>query len=282
MTTTIETPTYQRILKYARLVHSKPKRNGVYYLHCYDDDKFIIDGGRFKMLPDEYLKYCRFDQFYIHIEPKAKRAMYYAYDIGDFTTGKKTNEEDGYFDWDKIETAVFNFFVINIRELVEMDNPYSENAGEQVFPAQYGNRYDDNARRSNGFNTHTSHHNPTTNSWAYNPNAYKEREAFYDKMNAFLKECQTSRAIDHINDTINKMYSDEKFDDLDTVVRMLPFDKMNIPSLLSMCRVLQDKPKVREGKHFFSKVKDHLTKLKPIKADTILRGLEPIAPIVQT
>jgi hypothetical protein len=112
--------------------------------------------------------------------------------------------------------------------------------------------------------------------YSYGTSAYKEREAFYDKINLSLKENRTSQAIDQINDHITAMCKDKKFDELDYLIKMVVFDKLNIPTMLGILSATQGADHVlKERKDFYNKVKTHITKIKPSRVDLVLRNLEP-------
>lgn len=263
---------YQRILNYIELIQKKAKKD-VKFFYFEDGKKFIVDGNRIKLLPFEFHKLYSKDEFYVHINPSDKKVMYYAFDIQDYVSGKNVNEEEGYMKWEDVEDCIYNFFVLNIKELAETIAPYTE--VQDPKPSQ--TTYQHNHGYTPGYNGGGyGNHTPTNYTSGYGTGSYKEREAFYDKLWAFLKENKTTSALDFIGTHFKKMSEDKKFEDIDTMLRLISFDKLNTPTMLGILDatgVSDDHLKSR--KEFFDKVKAHLTKIKPARAGFLLRNLEP-------
>jgi len=115
-----------------------------------------------------------------------------------------------------------------------------------------------------------------TSQFTYGTPSYKEREAFYDKLNSLLKENKSTQAMDHISTHLNKMCEEKRFEDLDVLLRLITFDKLNVPAMLNILdatKAFDNSLKARS--EFFGKVKIYLKKIKPIKSDDLLKGLEP-------
>jgi hypothetical protein len=240
--------------------------------------KFIVDGKKIKMLPTEYAKLNSKNEFYINVDPDAKKVIYYAFDLESLTDKEKTNEELGNFEWDKVVEQIYSFITLHLKELTTANTPYldMDNGGKSSSS--------DWSSRPTSVPSSESWRNPTRqydtsssyNSSSYNSSSYKEREAFSGKVMDLLKECKTSSAIDFVSNTLAKMCEDKKFDDIDLVLRWLTFDKLNIPVMLAILSTTRGADHIlKERKEFYGKVKTHLTKIRPAKAEYFLRDLEP-------
>lgn len=273
----MEETKYQRILKYVDLIFNKNKKNAKFFYFDDETKKFIVDGNRFKFLPFDYHKFYIKDEFYIHVNVHEKKVMYYAYDIKNYVDGEHVNEEQGFMEWNDVEDCIYNFFVVNVKDLADTTTPYldviapSKQLGSSAPPAHnYGSHH-------NGHNNYSSHNN-NYSAHSYGTPAYKEREAFYDKLWALLKENKTSHAIDHIATSLNQMCDDKKFEELNTLIRMISFDKLNIPAMVGILTVTsKSEDLISARKDFFDKVKTHLvkTQIKPERMSLVLHDLEP-------
>lgn len=261
---------YKRIIDYIELIQRKPGKE-VKFFHFDDGKKFIIDGNKLNILPFNLHHLKAKDEFYVHINPLDKKVMYYAFDIEEYISSRAVNEEEGILKWDDIETCIYNFFVMNIKELTDATSPHSD-------------VYDPSK---------SSHHNtpytppvytPPSNgyggsyggNYSYGSPEYKEREAFYDKLWPLIKEGKTTIAMDLIEQHIGKMCDEKKFEDLDTLIRLITFDKLNIPTMLGILNATSaNEASLKARRDFFDKVKTHITKIKPDRAGAILKGLEP-------
>lgn len=253
---------FQRIINYIELIKRKPKQDVKFFNFDDSDRKFIVDGNKFKLLPFKYYYLYEREEFYIHVNIIDKKIMYYAFDVESHAANKHINEEEGYMNWDEVETCVYNFFALNIKLLTDIATPYSEINEPKSKPMQ----------ASTQLATHThSYHDTSYYNTGYGSASYKEREAFYDKLWAFLKENKTSQAIDHIVAHFEKMCQEKKFEDIDSLLRIISFDKltaMTMIAILDATNEVDDCLKAR--KDFFEKVKVYLKKVKPTRANLIL------------
>ncbi len=266
----VQETTHEQILKWVNLVQRKPRKDGVDYFQFEDGKKFIVNGNRLKLLPEAYNQLKKLDQFYVHIDPVGKLVMYYGYDIADYASGRKENETDGYMNWSDVENNILTFFLVNIRELTDVLSPYTEVTGtnqEHSYPRSHHGQFGPHLPP-----TQYPHHN------AYQPydhTSYKERDSFYEKLWGHLKDNKTTKAVDHIYETFDKMIEDNKTDNLDTMLRTIAFDKLNIPTMLTILRASKDKPGLLTSrKDFLDKVKTYLGKIKPVRTEMLLKGLE--------
>lgn len=254
---------FQRILNYIELIKRKPKQDVKFFYFDDNDKKFIVDGNKFKLLPFKFYPLYDKEEFYIHVNTIDKKIMYYAFDIESCLDNKHINEEEGYMDWDEVEACIYNFFALNIKLLSDIATPYSEVSEPKSKPMPVS--------------THTPthqypYHDSTYYNTGYGSPAYKDREAFYDKLWVFLKENKTSQAIDHIGTHFEKMCEEKKFEDIDSLLRIITFDKltaMTMAAILDATSQVEDSLKAR--KDFFEKVKVYLKKVKPARANLILR-----------
>lgn len=260
-----------RIKNYIDLIRKKPKKDVNFFI-LEDGHTFIVDGGRLKLLPFDLHRLYAKDEFYIQIDAKEQKAMFYAYDIPDYTTGTHTKEEQGLIPWNDIEDCVYSFFVTEIDQLTESITPHLE----AIEPINDSRNYNSHLGHS-GYPSHSyappSH---TATYSGYGTASYKEREAFFDKIWDLLKYNKTTTAMDLISNHLHKMCTDKKFDDIDTIFKMISFDKLTIPTMLKMLdATLESDKSLKARKDFFDKVKTHLTKIKPTRVGNILRNLEP-------
>lgn len=261
---------YQRILNFVDVIHKNPKKN-IKYFYFDENKKFIVDGKKIKLLPLKYQRLIEKDSFHIHANPVERICMYYAYNNSKLAIDSQEDEEEGFIPWSEIEGNFYSFFVINIKELADTATPYSTDKSTADKPEVVSS-------------TH-SYKNPTSStevsktyeqayqySGSYSSSSYKEREAFYDKINDFIKNGRTTSAIDFVAEHFNKMMQEKKFEDLDTLIRLISFEKINIPTMfeiLAATTLVNDSLKERQT--FFNKVKNHILKIKPSQADNIMR-----------
>jgi len=265
---------HKKILAYVDLIQRKPKKD-IKFFYFDDGKKFIVDGNRLKLLPFEFHQFYTKDEFFIHVNPIEKRVMYYAYDIKDFLDNRHINEEEGYMSWDQVADCIYNFFVICVKDLTDIVAPYEEAVnGKPIANSSSTTRQHSSYTYDHGNYNHTSHYNSSPH--GYGTSAYKEREAFCEKLWALLKENKTSHAMDHIGATLGKMCDDKKFDELDSLLRLINFDKLSITTMLGVLDATAKADEhLKARKDFFDKVRTHLTKIKPARAKDILRNLEP-------
>lgn len=271
---------HQKILNYIELIQRHPK-DSVKFFYFDDGKKFIVDGNMLKLLPWGYYNLYGKDEFYIHVNPIEKKVMYYAFDIEKLSSGKHINEEEGFLEWEEVEDSIYNFFVLNIKTLSSIGTPYIDvqdpkASGKSNVSSSVGNYNGSNY--SNGYQNYQNNYEKT---FGYGSSAYKDREAFYDKLKASIKENSTTKAIDLISCHMDKMIADKKFDELDAVIRLIEFDKLNVPIMLGILDITkQADGSLKERRLFFDKVKTHLTKLKPTRMNTLLRDRESKTKVV--
>jgi hypothetical protein len=259
---------YQRILNFIELIQRHPKES-VKYFYFDDGKKFIVDGNRLKLLPFEYHRLNSKDEFYVHVNPLDKQIMYYAFDVENLNTGKHVNEEEGFIEWNSdIEDCIYNFFVLNIKELSSTMTPYSDAQDPKNAKSSFSS--------SSSSSSQSSQSHYTDYSYGYGTDAYKTREAFFDKLWAYLKDNRSAKALDHIHSHIEQMVNEKKYGELDVLLKMISFDKLTIPTMLEMLDTTKKADaSLKERSEFFNKVKTHLVKIKPTRAGHLLRNFEP-------
>lgn len=263
---------HQLIINYIDLVKKKSKDCKYFYFED-DSSKFVVDGNKLRLLPIEYHNLYNKDEFYVQVSPLEKKICYYAFDVEAFGNSKKINEKQGFMDWDQLETCIYNFFALNIKELSNSMTPHvevSKSRPETVHSSSFSSESSNSSPNHNGYgnNYGSSYYGAT----------YKEREAFYDKLWAFIKDNKTTMAMDHIGDHIQKMCDENKFDDLDSLIRMISFDKLNVPTMLGILNATQDVNHTLKARpDFYSKVKTHIAKVKPTRVGIMLRKFESIS-----
>lgn len=277
MTTQFGGSNYQKIMNFIDLVQRKGRKD-VKYFHFDDGKKFIVDGNKLKLLPfDKHHLYSK-DEFYVHVNPVEKKIMYYAFDVENLVTPRNTNEEEGYMDWNDLEDCIYNFFVLNIKELADSMAPYVEVTDPNPKPASSSHSSSSSFSSGSTYSgpTNYNNYNSYNSPYGYGTQAYKDREAFYDKLWALLKENKTSKAMDHISAHLKKMCADKKYDELDHLIKMITFDKLNTITMLGILDITNDDDHLlKSRKEFFDKVRTHLVKVKPAWATNMLRPFEP-------
>lgn len=260
---------YGKIQGFVETIKHKPKKD-VKSFFFDEDTKFIVDGKKLKLLPIEYSHLSAKDEFYMYVNLREKVIRYYAYDIKDFIYNEKINTRIGIMEWTvSIEDSLHNFFVSNIKDLTEATFPFSQ-INTNIQPHAPLCRCDQ-------CKPHQSPHQPTEyDRWknTFDNSSYKEREAFYDKIWALQKIGRVSQAIDFIHETIDDMHKREKFSIIDDILRLITFDKLTIPAMINLAAATNGIEKLNDRKFFVGKVKDHIVKLKPTRANMILKGLD--------
>jgi hypothetical protein len=268
---------HEKILNYIELIQRHPK-DSVKFFYFDDGKKFIVDGNMLKLLPWGYYNLYGKDEFYIHVNPIEKKVMYYAFDIEELSSGKHIHEEEGFFEWEQVEDCIYNFFVLNIKTLSSVGTPYIDVQDPKASGKSSSTNYSNPGNYNSGYQNYQNNYEKT---FGYGSSAYKDREAFYDKLKASIKENSTTKAIDLINCHMDQMIADKKFDELDTVIRLIDFDKLNVSIMLGILDITkQADGSLKERRFFFDKVKTHLTKLKPTRTNTLLRDREPKTKVV--
>jgi hypothetical protein len=277
----IELSMHGKIENYVSWIKAHPNK-AVRYFTFDDGKKFIVSGDRLKLMPLEYDKFRSKDGFWVHVDIDIKTVMYYAFDIEDYTTGKHINDEEGFFDWDKVEEPIYNFLVLNIDDLATLKINHGKalsTTTEQFCEIPRRSSISDYTKPINAY-TPPAYTPPNYNSHNYYGSPeYKAREAFYDKLNAFLKQNNTVYAIDFINENIETMCKEKKFSEIDTWLNFMVFDKLNVPAMLGILRATNNIDNVlKNRKDFFEKVQRFLIKIKPGLVDNLLKDLAPGKP----
>src|SRR5271165_7056415 len=195
----IANTTYDKILDYLNSIQSHPK-NDVKYFFFDEHKKFIVSGEKLKSLPSQYQKYYSREEFYIHVDVLNKRIQFYAFDLKDYNSGARINESGGVIVWCKeVEDSIYNFLVLNIRNLSSATFPYSEKP--TTYQSQPSYKPYQHEPPYPGYQG--SFNNNSSQSY-YDGSSYKDREAFFDKVNALIKSNKTAKATDYIFDSISK------------------------------------------------------------------------------
>lgn len=258
---------YERIRNFLTTIKKSPKRHGVYFFFQEDEDVFIVEGERVKMLPPRWDRFNRYDEFFIRVDLKRRVVMFTAWDIKDWSTGEFENEVDDIIPWDDAEKAILSFFSREIENLTESPTPYSGSHRDDVYSHS---RSEDYRRHSHG------------SSWTgHNSNYYitsKERDAFFDKVKVCFSDNRASHAVDCVNEELERLIGEKKFDEIDSILRMVQFEKLNIPVMLAFLKGTQkNAAEIFARAHFFDKVKTYISKTKPSFAKVLLDGLEKAA-----
>lgn len=254
---------YNKIHNFIDLIKQNPKKD-VNYFFFDENKKFIVSGHKLKSLPAPHCAYYANEEFYVQVDVINRRVQFYAFDIKDYITGERINETTGIMEWCKeIEDSIYNFLVLNIKELSNATYPYSGVSENKPKATQSYAPY-----------VHKPYEPPTYNSYgsnSYGSPAYKEREAFLDKVNDFIKNNKTAQATDYIFDNLNKMNEEKKTTMIDDILRLIVFDKLNIPIMVSILEATKSINGLKDRGLFLGKVKSHLQKLKPSRVDMILK-----------
>lgn len=108
--------TYDRIVSFMQLARERLLPT---YKHLYfnGDDSFVVNGQMIKLIPFQYHKFYLRDEFYISVNVARREVAYYAYD------NANGDDEEGYMEWHDMEDCIYNFFVLNIKDIVGADKP---------------------------------------------------------------------------------------------------------------------------------------------------------------
>lgn len=276
----LEQTNYQRIINFIDLIQKKPKKD-VKFFFFDAGKKFVVNGKMIKLLPMEYQKLSTKDEFYIHVNPEEKKVMYWAYDIKDYVNAQPIAQEEGYMTWEKVEDCIYNFLAINIRDLSETVAPYNEVGRTSSTTSSSSSSYS-NKDHGGGFIGGGSNNYPysggTTTTYDYSSPSYKEREAFFTKLGDLVKEAKTAVAMDLIDEQIGKMKAEKRFDDINTLLARVYFDKLSTITMLGLLTATAgEDDKLKERKVFYGKVQEHLRKIN-VKKDRQAQMLKNLAP----
>jgi hypothetical protein len=257
---------YNKILNFLDLIKEHPKKD-VNYFFFDEAKKFIVMGEKLKSLPLVYHKHYTKEEFYVHVDVINRKVQFYSFDIKDYITGDRINESTGIIEWCKeVESSIYNFFALNIKELSNATYPYSQQYNDRPKSTQSYAPYDKPYQSQQSHQTQTYNNNNY-----YGSPAYKEREAFIDKINDLVKANKTAQATDFISETVSKMNKENKQSIVDDALRMIMIDKINIPVMVSLLEATKDLENLKERSYFLNKVRDHLIKLKSSRVDMVLK-----------
>jgi hypothetical protein len=299
---------YLRITKFLRYITQFPIATFPTYFINKDECVCIVRADRLSSLPTTVSKYTQCDEFWIQFDADNKIATYYAFDIKDYTSGEIENEQRGEIGWDKIETQFFHFLATNLKELTCSSQPYSDLGGDNIkqlpgssilAPTAYcpipRNEDPDSHWRNENWGhgdyhrrgAHTAsqapfygpHHNPTP---VYSHEEYKERSAFTDKVEGYAKQHQTSLAIDFIHKSVPELVRDNKQALLDSILRFILIDRLNLPIMASLIEATKGLDKSRGREEFIEKYKAYIGKIrtKNVMANKFLARIETDAKAV--
>jgi len=276
--------THDKIINYIDFILKHPRE--LKYFSFDEGRTFIVDGNRIKMLPTEYAKFYQRDEFYISVDPDAKKVIYYAFDVENYTSDEHVNDSLGFFEWDKVSEQILTFLSLHLKELTTSTTPYTDIAEKKTSTSSSSSSHSRGTEAmarchnsdypySGSTGTYSGVGSSSTTRYNYS-NSYKEREVFNSKLTDLMKECKTAAAIDHIKENISKMCEEKKFENVDDILRWITFDKLNIPIMLTFLDLTRGADHIlKQRKEFYDKVKNHLMKIKPARAGHILRNMEP-------
>jgi hypothetical protein len=259
------------ILRYLSLIEAKPKKDSKIFLFEGSGKKFIVDGKYIKMLPHEYTYLYQRDEFWMLIDPILQYVLFYAWDKEGYVTTSigRTNEIGDKMDWDKVETQIYNFFVVNIDSLSESLTVSEDAVKTNRYLQSISNNAHHNAppkgssANGNYANSHIQSH-PLP--YSYDTVEYKNRQVFNEKMFAFIKANMSTKCVDLIEDTFKSFKQDKKFSDIDFYIKgFAAYDKVPALMLLAVLEQTQDIcSSLNELTHFSSKVKERFKQAKNI------------------
>jgi hypothetical protein len=259
-----------KIKAYIEIISKKPRI--VNYFCLLEDKTFILNGKRLTMLPPEYTNLSSREDFVVFVNPHTQKVLYYAFDIEDIVDHTRCNEVEGEMIWDRVERNIYAFLVKNIKELTADQFPHlsvSTKTESKASSVATSSPYDD--CDSYYGNNNWLNRSRDTHDWN---SSYKEREAFYEKLYAFMKTGKVSNAVDFVEDDVSRMCKEEKFESLDTILRMLDFNKYNIPVIFSVLDAAKEhKAKLKAYEDYIERVKTHLTKFRPEKVESFMEEL---------
>jgi hypothetical protein len=247
------------------MVERKPKKD-VKYFFFDEDNKFVVDGNKLRMLPLCYHKYYTRHEFYVYVNAKEKKAQYYAFDRMSIISGERINEASGIIPWDKeVEDSIYSFFISNIRELTSETYSYSDAgnvSGARTYPPTQPNNQ---GFMGGGYNY---------NSYAsYGSDAYKERESVLERLRNLQKVNFTTKTVDYISETFAQMRQENKTSIIDDVLRNITIDKMDIVVMVELLNSTKNIEGGKEWEPFCKKVKDHIMKVNPRRAEMIFKTI---------
>lgn len=259
--TVIDNYIYNKILSLLNTIQLNPKE--VKYFFLDENKKFIIEGEKLKSLPVSLHKHYTKDEFYVHVDVLNKRVQFYSFDLKDYISSERINQYFGSIPWCKeIEDSIHNFLLLNIKDLSSATFPYSDNKN-----------ISNSTEKKPTTHSYPEYESKKYDSWndnKYYTSNYKEREDFINKLNSLLKNSKTCEAIDCSNEFIIKLNKENKKSTIDDILRIINFDKINLPFMVSVLESIKDIDNLQDRQFFFNKAKTYVEKLKSNKANTLL------------
>lgn len=224
---------FDRIVKWAKVISSKPNyKCDFFYIHS-NGRLMIIDAHRLSNAPEILLNKIRSKKrAYIFVETSDNvKVKYFAFNQDE--NENFTEETEGYLDFDVMIDCVLSFLEKNINFICEFEEPFakftemnSSNAirNNSSNQEQYGRRYDSHTSSSTNYQT------TSTAITKYDFSYIRERDKFLDNIYYFIKLGRSAEIIDYIYDFINlKVKSNEKTDQdlLLYLFKSISFDKLN-------------------------------------------------------
>lgn len=261
-----------QIIKYLELIEAKPKKDSKIFLFEGSGKKFIVDGKHVKMLPHEYTYLYQREEFWIMVDPVLQYALFYAWDSEGYVTTSvgRTNEIGDKMDWDKIETPIYNFFVVNIDNLSDSLTTFEDMAGVQQKTGKYIQQLSPSYNTPRGSMANGNYNNfgikQSPAPFTYDTVEYKNRQIFNDKLSSFINSNRITKCVDLINDTFTSFKNDKKFSDIDFYIKgMSVSDKIPALMLLAVLDQTQDIcASLSEITGFSSKIKERFKQAKNI------------------
>jgi hypothetical protein len=261
-----------QISKCLRLIKVAPRDNEFFYVED-DTNSCLIDGKMIKMLPSEYNKYSKFDEFWIHIDADNRTINFVVYNIADFITNSHKDEERGILEWNKMLIPIATFFVANLQLLCSAIATINSNTSATT---SHGSNMTNDAETRFGSKTPTQYpyyktpHD--TSAWEA---SYKERNTIKERFEALIKENKTGAAIEFINIAINKMCDEKKFSSLDLLMFALP-DTMNMPTMIAILKATAGADHLmKDRKIIFERAMKKFNSNKSTKMIEVINALAP-------
>jgi hypothetical protein len=276
MGTAFDFSKYDRIINYIKLVQDKPKLGCEFFYFDYNK-RFVVSGDKLKIKPKTYQDLYLKDECYIHVDPDLRRVIYYGFDIENFITGKRINEVEGVIEWDQaVEDIIYNFFVMNIKDLSSSVVPYMDAHSDKETKknnfSSFGSAPFGSAPSQSGYVPPANYNNQSSGFISH----YREREAFTEKLFARLKANETAVAMDYIDEEVGKFLTSKKFTCVDDMLRFIAMDKLTIPAMIEILSATRGADHILKDRTlFFNKVKDYIAKVKPSKVEHLLGALAP-------
>jgi hypothetical protein len=295
------------IKNYIDYIKRKPREMKWFFLDSDKPRAFVVSGHRLKLLPLEYAKLYRNEEFFVHVNVDDQKVMYCAWDET-FSTGagveEHTNQSEGQMEWNKVEEIICNFLTVSMKELTTANTPFADmgklrapppysemghkpQAGYGIGGGEKSDRYGTHSQpttygpthlRSHADNHYSDYYADHKPDYTYGSTEYKEREAFTNKITAYMKEGRTTIAIDTIVDTFDKLNQEKRYSMMDNIIGSLNlygWDKLNVPTMLALLRSSRvASNELKKRKEFTDKVKTHLTKLRMTRAQAIVEQIE--------